>query len=297
MFGISKQGYYKRIKAADRRQAEAEKIKALIEPIRKKMPRYGTEKLHLDISDKLREQNIKMGRDRFVDFCRAHCLMVRRTKRSYITTDSKHFFFKSPNLIKNLIPTHSEQVFVSDITYIKLQDKYAYLALVTDLYSKKIMGYKLDDNMRVSMVKEALQMALKNCEHNRQSIIHHSDRGIQYCCPDYSHFALSKGMTLSTTEKSDPYENAVAERINGILKYEFGLIKTIPSLEVATKMLRQAVNIYNTQRRHGSLQMQTPEQAHTAQRHLYKSYKRQWLTKEQQTRTGTVALSINDERR
>jgi transposase InsO family protein len=253
---------------------EAVTIKKLVEPIRKKMSRYGTEKLYLDIHHKLQQNNIKMGRDRFLKFCRNHYLLVPRTKRYFITTDSKHFFYKSPNLIKNLTPTHSEQVFVNDITYVKLHDRYVYLALVTDLYSKKIMGYKLDDNMKVPMVKEALAMALKKCKHNTTNIIHHSDRGIQYCCPDYSEFATGKGMILSTTEKYDPYENAVAERINGILKYEFGLIKTIPSLEVANKMLKEAVEIYNNERRHCSLQMQTPNFAHTNQTHQYKSYKK-----------------------
>lgn len=240
----------------------------------KKCPRYGTEKLHLDISGKLKESNIKMGRDRFLKFCRSHHLLVPKTKRCFITTDSKHFFYKSPNLIKDLITSYSEQVFVSDITYIKLQDRHAYLALVTDLYSKKVMGYKLDDNMKVGLVKDALSMALKNCEHHHQTIIHHSDRGIQYCCPDYSEFATAKGMILSTTEKYDPYENAVAERINGILKYEFGLIKTIPSIEIANKMLKEAVQVYNNERRHCSLQMKTPNFAHTNQTHQYKSYKK-----------------------
>ena len=124
-------------------------IKQMIEPIRNKMPRYGTEKLHLDLKDKLKQNDIKMGRDRFLKFCRQHQLLVPKTKRCFITTDSKHFFRKSPNLIKDLIPTYAEQVWVCDITYIKLEGGYAYLALVTDLYSKKIMGYSLDNNMKV----------------------------------------------------------------------------------------------------------------------------------------------------
>ena len=253
---------------------EATTIKKLIEPIRKKMPRYGTEKLHLDIKDDLVKKDIKMGRDGFLKFARNHRLLVPKTKRYFITTDSKHFYYKSPNRIKSLTPTHSEQVFVSDITYIKLQDKHAYLALVTDLYSKKVMGYKLDDNMKVGLVKDALTMAVKNCEHKHQNVIHHSDRGIQYCCPDYSDFATDKGMILSTTEKYDPYENAVAERINGILKYEFGLIKTIPSLDIANKMLKESVETYNNERRHCSIEMKTPNFAHTHQTHTYKSYKK-----------------------
>lgn len=253
---------------------EAITIKKLLEPIRKKMPRYGTEKLHLDIKEKLKQSNIKMGRDRFLKFCRNHHLLVPKTKRCFITTDSNHRYNKSPNLIKDLAITHSEQVFVSDITYIKLEDKHAYLALVTDLYSKKIMGYKLDDNMKTSLVKDALQMAIKNKEHHLEKTIHHSDRGIQYCFPEYTEFATSNGMLLSTTEKYDPYENAVAERINQTLKYEFGMIKTIPSLEIANKMLRQAIEIYNDQRRHRSIEMQTPSYAHTHQTHTYRSYKK-----------------------
>lgn len=238
------------------------------------MSSYGIKKLHLDIKDNLRADGIKMGRDAFFTFARQHRLLVRRRKRYFITTDSKHSFPKAKNLIKDLVPNKAEQVFVSDITYIKLQDRHAYLALVTDLYTKKLMGYKLDDNMKASMVKEALIMALKNCKYNRKGIIHHSDRGIQYCCPEYTEYATGKGMILSTTEKSDPYENAVAERINGIMKYEFGLIKTIPSLDIAQKMLKQAVEVYNNERRHCSLQMQTPNFAHEHQTHQYKSYKK-----------------------
>jgi len=163
---------------------------------------------------------------------------------------------------------------VSDITYIKLASQHAYLALVTDAYSKKIMGFKIDTNMRVQLVKDALQMAVNKRIYRRQNTIHHSDRGIQYCCPDFSEFAQSKGFTLSTTQNSSPYENAVAERVNGILKQEFGLGKTIPNLKTAQKMVKQAIEIYNNNRRHYSLNMKTPEFAHQNQQHKYKSYKK-----------------------
>jgi transposase InsO family protein len=197
---------------------------------------------------------------------------VKKTKRYHVTTDSKHGFYKSPNRLKDITPSHAEQVWVSDITYVKIQQNHAYMALVTDAYSKKIMGYKIDTNMKATLVKEALQMALKNRRYSHQNIIHHSDRGIQYCCPEFSDFAQEKGMLLSTTQKYDPYENAVAERVNGILKYEFGFIKTLPNLLTAKKMLKQAVNIYNKKRRHYSLNMKTPEFAHKNQKHEYKSY-------------------------
>ncbi len=203
---------------------------------------------------------------------KTHQLLVKKTKQFHITTDSKHFFYKSPNRIKNITPTHAEQIWVSDITYLKTQEKHAYLALVTDIYSKKIMGFKLDTNMKATLVKDALQMALKNRMHKHQNIIHHSDRGIQYCCPEFSEFAQNNGMLLSTTQQYDPYENAVAERINGILKYEFGLLKTLPNLVLAQKMIKQAVNTYNNERRHYSLDMKTPEFAHKNQMHKYKFY-------------------------
>lgn len=213
-----------------------------------------------------------MGRDKFFDVLRNNALLVKKTKRFHITTDSKHHFNRSPNRIKGLTPTHAEQVWVSDITYIKVQQGHAYLALVTDIYSKKIMGYKLETHMKATLVKDALQMALRNRIYKNQDIIHHSDRGIQYCCPEFTEFALQNGMLLSTTQKYDPYENAVAERINGILKYEFGLIKTLPNLVTAQKMLKQAVNLYNHRRRHSSLEMKTPQFAHKNQLHKYKFY-------------------------
>jgi putative transposase len=240
--------------------------------------RYGCAKLYLDIKDDLIKNSIKMGRDKFYDFMRNHNLLIKKTKNYHITTDSNHGFFKSKDLTLNLEIKQAEQVFVSDITYIKLFSQHAYLALVTDAYSKKVMGYKIDTNMKVQLVKDALQMAVNNRKHTNQNTIHHSDRGIQYCCPDFCEFAKSKQMTLSTTQNSSPYENAVAERINGILKQEFGLGKTIPNLKTAQKMVKQAVDIYNKQRRHYSLNLKTPEFAHLNQIHKYKSYKKNKIT-------------------
>lgn len=205
---------------------------------------------------------------------RNYGLLIKKSKRYHITTDSNHGFYKSKDLTVNLEITHAEQVFVSDITYIKLNNQHAYLALVTDAYSKKIMGFKIDTNMKVQLVKDALQMAVNNRIYSNLNTIHHSDRGIQYCCPDFSDFANSKKMILSTTQNSSPYENAVAERVNGILKQEFGLGKTIPNLKTAQKMVKQAIEIYNKKRRHYSLELKTPEFAHINQIHKYKSYKK-----------------------
>ena len=237
------------------------------------MPKAGTRKLMQHIENDLIKNNIKMGRDALFDLLRSYGLLVKKTKRFHITTDSKHFFFKSPDLLIDLTLSHAEQVFVSDITYIKIDGGHSYLALVTDAYSKKIMGWKLDNNMKVSLVKEALAMAYKNCIHKHKTIIHHSDRGIQYCCPDFSEFAQNKGFILSTTQQYDPYENAVAERINGILKYEFGLKNTIKNIQIATKMVAQAVKIYNNERLHWSLDLKTPQKVHQQyDKQPYKSY-------------------------
>jgi transposase InsO family protein len=171
--------------------------------------------------------------------------------------------------------SHSEQVFVSDITYIKTDDGHAYLALVTDAYSKKLMGWALDDNMRATLVVQALDMAIKNLEFKPESIIHHSDRGIQYCCPEFTDFAEKNNFKLSTTQQYDPYENAVAERINGILKYEFGLKKTIKNLDIARQIIKQATLIYNQQRIHWSLGLETPDYIHKKYNSIkYKSYKK-----------------------
>lgn len=274
-FGISKQAYYQQITREKVRDLQREKIIDWVIDYRKELPKTGTRKLYEYLQPKMQQANIKMGRDAINDLLRFRGMLIKKTKRYFITTDSKHFFYKSPNLLTELNITHSEQVFVSDITYIKTDAGHAYLALVTDAYSRKIMGWSLQDNMKVSMVKEALNMAHKNCIFNHKNIIHHSDRGIQYCCPDYSQYAENKGFILSTTQQYDPYENAIAERINGILKYEFGLRNTIKSIQIAQQMMAQATELYNNLRMHWSLDLKRPQEVHLQyNKQINKNYKR-----------------------
>ena len=174
-----------------------------------------------------------------------------------------------------MVISHSEQVFVSDITYIKTDGGHAYLALVTDAYSKKLMGWALDDNMRATLVVQALDMAIGNLKFKPGSIVHHSDRGIQYCCPEFTDLAEKNNFKLSTTQQYDPYENAIAERMNGILKYEFGLKRTIKNLGIARQIMKQATQIYNRQRIHWSLGLETPEYIHNRYDTIkYRSYKK-----------------------
>lgn len=273
MFGISKQAYYKRVKTQQIKETKHEVVLNEVANIRKLLTQYGTRKLYEHLQPVLNFHQIKMGRDALFDLLRFNQLLIRKTKRFHITTDSHHYFYTSPNRVKDLEIKHAEQVFVTDITYIKTDNGHAYLSLVTDAYSKKIMGWSLDDNMKVSMVKEALKMAHGNRMYNCSSVIHHSDRGMQYCCPDYTEFAGNLNFVMSTTQNSDPYENAIAERINGILKYEFGLRKTLPNVEVARKIVKQAVEIYNNMRLHWSLDLKTPQHVHQQyNKQKYKSY-------------------------
>lgn len=204
--GIRKQAYSQRLKADLIRDSEKEKVIDWVIEYRKKLPKTGTCKLYEHLTPILKKNNVKMGRSALNDLLRNRGMLVKKTKRFHITTDSKHFYYKSPNLLTDKEITHSEQVFVSDITYVKTDEGHAYLALVTDAYSRKIMGWSLENNMKVSMVKDALAMAHKNCTFKHEYIIHHSDRGIQYCCPDYTQFVENKGFILSTTQQYDPYE-------------------------------------------------------------------------------------------
>ena len=178
------------------------------------------------------------------------------------------------SIIQNKIPTRPEQLWVSDITYIKTDNGHNYLAIVTDAYSKQIMGYKLDNHMKTSLCTEALAMAIKNRKYPGKKLIHHSDRGFQYCNPKYTEFAESNGITMSMTEQYDPYENAIAERINRTLKYEYGLKKTIKNTVIAQKMTKQAVYIYNNLRTHFSLDLRKPCEVHLNPNIKYKSYRK-----------------------
>jgi len=273
VFGISKQAYYKRINAFKEKEMKNQVVLQKVAEIRQELPQTGTVKLWEHLKPILPQLEVKMGRDTLNSLLRDKGLLIRKTKRFHITTDSKHYYYTSPNRIKEIEITHAEQVFVADITYIKTDECHAYLALVTDAYSKKIMGWSLEDNMKVNMVKDALTMAHKNTIYKHKKIIHHSDRGIQYCCPDYTEFAAKKDFVMSTTQKYDPYENAVAERINGILKYEFGLRKTLPSVAIAKKVMKQTVEIYNNKRLHWSLKLKTPQHVHSNyDKQKYKSY-------------------------
>jgi transposase InsO family protein len=247
----------------------------MVKDYRKKVgSKTGGVKLYKELKQEFINADIKIGRDKFYHFLRFNNLLVKKTKNYITTTNSNHLFKKYKNLIKDQVPTRPEQLWVSDITYIKTENGHNYLALVTDAYSKQIMGYKLDNHMRTSLCSEALAMAIKNRKYPKQKLIHHSDRGFQYCNPKYTDFAERNGMKMSMTEQYDPYENAVAERINRTLKHEYGLKKTIKNKEIAQKMTEEAVYIYNNLRTHYSLDLRKPVEVHANPNIKYKSYRK-----------------------
>jgi transposase InsO family protein len=205
---------------------------------------------------------IKMGRDVLFNFLRAEHLLIRPLKQYTKTTDSKHWLKKYPNLIQTLVVDRPEQLWVSDITYIKAKEGNLYLSMVTDAYSRKIMGYSIADNMEANTVAISLKMALKQRRYPSHALIHHSDRGLQYCSRHYVSVAAQGNITMSMTQNGDPYENALAERMNRTIKEEFGLNTIIASKENTIKLVNDAIRIYNQSRPHLSLKMKTPNFVH-----------------------------------
>lgn len=214
----------------------------------------------------------KVGRTAFYDTCREAGLFLIPKKRRYITTDSNHRFYKYPNQIKELTITRPEQVWASDITYISTAEGPAYLFLITDHYSKRIMGWQLGRNMTTDIGIKALEMALKSRAYPNQPLIHHSDRGSQYCSHEYTGKLKENQITISMTEKGDPYENAIAERINGTIKNEFGINELNISFKETQAQIKQAVDLYNDYRKHNSNEGLTPNQMHSQQDKPIKQY-------------------------
>lgn len=229
---------------------------------RKRMPRLGTRKIYHRIKPQLNEAGLKVGRDKLFDWMRKYGLLIEPRKRYIQTTMSKHWMRKYPNLLKHLPVVKPEQVWVSDITYIKTDEGTCYLNMITDAYSRKIVGYALDDNMEASNMVKALKMALKHRQDRESELIHHSDRGSQYCSQEYVEVAINSGLKMSMTENGDPYENALAERMNQTIKEEFGLDKVVKTKAQALQVVEESIQLYNHYRPHLALKMKTPNYVH-----------------------------------
>ena len=236
------------------------------------MPKIGTRKLYYLLENELRL--LKVGRDKLFKILKANQLLIKPKRKYHITTNSHHRFRKHKNQIKELEFTRPEQIWVSDITYIGNRKNPSYLALITDAYSKKIVGYNVSDSLNVRGSLSALEMALKNRKYRNEPMIHHSDRGLQYCSNEYQKILVKNDILSSMTEQYDPYENAIAERINGILKQEFDIDKHNTTLEIKRKLVHNSIDIYNNYRPHLSNYMLTPNQMHQQKSMKRKSYKK-----------------------
>ena len=239
LFGISRQAIYQQRQRVCVREKELEKVKQFVEEIRLEQPRIGTRKLYYLLKNKFKLENIKIGRDSLFNYLRRENLLIYPKKRYTRTTFSKHWLRKHPNLLKTTCLKRKEQVFVSDITYIKTKTNVCYLSLVTDAYSRKIMGYELSENMNAENVVKALKMAVKN-RTTHLPLIHHSDRGLQYCSEVYQKVLVKNKIKPSMTDGYDCYQNALAERINGILKQEF-LIYKCKNIQDLKQMVKESI--------------------------------------------------------
>lgn len=261
--GYSVQAYHKKQKKSITQLSNEQLILERIDAIRKQQPRCGGRKLFIMLQPFFNEYNMTIGRDRFFDLLKRNKLLVRKRKRSVHTTNSKHHFRRYPNLVKDFTPLKAHEMWVADITYIPLKHRFAYLYLITDAYSRKIVGFHVSDDMKVSSALLALKKAMGQ-KPPETIVIHHSDRGIQYCSTAYVQLLQQSNAMISMTENGDPYENAIAERINGILKSEL-ISSYYNNIDDASIHIARCITIYNYRRRHSSLNWQIPDDVHKQQ--------------------------------
>lgn len=261
LFGVTRQAYYQSLYREEEMGMEQELVVKEVLEIRKRHPRLGARKLYVMLETFMLGHGIKMGRDGLFDLLSAHRLLVRRRTRKVSTTQSHHWLRKYPNLIRGLVPTAPNELFVSDITYWKIGTGHVYISLVTDAYSHKVVGHKLSETLEAAASVAALEMALGGVKKGA-GLIHHSDWGVQYCSFGYVGLLQGHGAQISMTENGDPLENAVAERINGILKGEYLECYTVDGFGQAEKLLDAVIKLYNGERPHMSIGNLTPEKVH-----------------------------------
>ena len=271
MFGINRQIYYRSTKRSRTSKNKAEQVVELVENIRMKMPKIGGRKLYFMLNEPLK--TLKIGRDKFFNILKANHLLITPKRSYHITTNSHHRFRKHKNLVLDYQITKPNQVWVADITYIGNRKNPSYLSLITDAYSKKIVGHYVAENLTTEGSLLALKKAINTTELKELSLIHHSDRGLQYCSDEYQKNLEKNNINCSMTQNSDPYENAVAERINGILKQEFNIDKFDVETKIKRKIVEESIEIYNELRPHFSNHYLTPNQMHKQEKLKIKTYK------------------------
>ena len=260
--GMSRQNYYARRVRRRRREVDGALVAALVGRERRWQPRLGTRKLHHKLRGELEEAGVRIGRDRMFEELRGRDMLVPPAVAEYpCTTDGRHSLPIFRNLIKGREVNGPHQVWVSDLSYVRTEEGYVYMSLVTDKYSRKIVGVHVGDNLEAMGCVAALEQALASLPAGYQPV-HHSDRGSQYCCHEYVKRLEQRGLAISMTETDHCAENALAERMNGILKQEYGLGQCLRSKAQARQMVKEAVWLYNTQRPHTSLGLRVPEEVH-----------------------------------
>jgi putative transposase len=272
LFGRSRQAYYQHSKYNYKQEVKQEILVQLVEKQRKIMPRIGGRKLLQLIQPGLPEE-LYLGRDAFFDFLRDNVLLIRKRRYRARTTYSNHWLHKYPNLVKYFTPERAHQLWVSDITYIETGEGFGYLSLVTDAYSRKIIGWELGPTLEAKYSVMALEEALNQLPKGESNVFHHSDRGIQYCCDEYVKLLTKNHFQISMTETGDPRDNAIAERVNGILKDEWLNQMKLETIAEAARQLEQIITIYNHNRPHSSLDMNTPAFAHNQNGEFKKHWK------------------------
>lgn len=284
-FGLTRQAYYQNNWEAVSTTIDEEIIIQKVKEVRNTHPRIGARKILEMIKPFLNENNIKMGRDALFTLLSINQLLIRKRKRRIQTTNSYHWLRKHPNLIKGFVPSQPNQLWVSDITYWKINTgEHLYISFITDAYSRRIVGYHVAETLETIETIQALQMALSALDAERPlQLIHHSDRGLQYCSGAYVNLLHNYGILISMTEKGDPLENAIAERINGIIKGEYLETYEINNVKQAKKLLSDVVDLYNSQRPHMSISNLPPDQIHHSKtklkpKKLWKNYYRNKTT-------------------
>jgi len=263
-FGYTRQAWYNHLKRSELQAFQEHMVLQKIKEIRKDLPKTGCIKLYKALNNGfLKALGITMGRDAVFDLVRENGMLVKSKKRHVTTTNSFHRYRIHPDLVQRRHARRAEEIWVSDITYITTMAGFAYLSLVTDAYSRKIVGHYLSTNLKASGCLKALNQAVKDRKYPEKTLIHHSDRGTQYCCDEYVSQLRQNTIQISMTQTGSPYDNAIAERVNGILKTEFDLYKTFKSYSQASAAVDHAIYKYNNLRLHASCDYQTPESMHT----------------------------------
>jgi putative transposase len=282
--GVTRQAYYQNYWHQQELSLEHHFVLEEVQKIRQKHPAMGIRKIFVLLQPFLLDHQIKLGRDALFKLMRENNLLVHRRRKPTKTTFSRHWMKKYPNLTENLDLTHRNQLWVSDITYLRTEKGNVYISLITDAYSRRIMGFNVADNLETVHSVKALEMALTSAScQPLAGLIHHSDRGVQYCSQSYVKLLQDHQIQISMTNNGDPLENPIAERVNGIIKNEYLHLYKIRDSSHAYQILQSTIGLYNTERPHMSLNYMVPSQVYRHNLPVIREWKNYYLNKKVQS--------------